>query len=56
VRLEDVPVEKRAPVLKAYVKRAPGARPHVGVNKDAPLDEFEAIAARIPVFRVLTAG
>jgi hypothetical protein len=56
VRLEEVAVEKRGPVLKAYLKRAPGARPHVAVDKDAPLEEFNAIAAQIPVFRVLAAG
>lgn len=53
VRLEEVPVELRAPVLKAYLRRAPGARPHVPVHKDAPLSEFERIAAQIPVFRVV---
>ncbi len=53
VRLEEVPVEMRAPVLKAYLRRAPGARPHVAVHKDAPLSEFERIAAQIPVFRVI---
>ena len=52
VRLEEVPVEMRAPMLKAYLRRAPGARPHVPVHKDAPLSEFERIAAQIPVFRV----
>ena len=52
VRLEEVPVELRAPVLKMYLKRAPGARPHVRVHKDAPLSEFEAIASQIPVFRI----
>jgi hypothetical protein len=56
VRLEEIPVEKRGPVLKAYLQRAPGARPHIPVEKDAPLEEFEAIAAQIPVFRVLAAG
>ena len=56
VRLEEVAVDKRAPLLKAYLKRAPGARPHVPVDKDAPLPQFEAIAARIPVFRVIAAG
>jgi hypothetical protein len=56
VRLEEIAVEKRGPVLRAYLKRAPGARPHVAVDKDAPLGQFEAIAARIPVFRVLAAG
>jgi len=56
VRLEELPSERRAPVLKAYLQRAPGARPHVAVDKDAPLEDFEAIAAEIPVFRVLPAG
>ena len=53
VRLEEVPVEKRAPVLKVYLQRAPGARAHVPVDKDAPIGEFQAVAAQIPVFRVL---
>jgi F420H(2)-dependent quinone reductase len=53
VCLEDVPVDQRAPILKAYLQRAPGARPHVPVNKDAPLAEFEKIAADFPVFRVM---
>jgi hypothetical protein len=56
VRLEEVAVEKRAPVLKAYLQRAPGARPHIPVDKDAALGEFEAISAKFSVFRVLAAG
>jgi deazaflavin-dependent oxidoreductase (nitroreductase family) len=53
VRLEEVPAERRAAILKAYLRRAPGARPHVPVDKDAPLSEFEKIAESMPVFRVL---
>jgi deazaflavin-dependent oxidoreductase (nitroreductase family) len=53
VRLEEIPAGQRAPILKAYLQRAPGARPHVVVDRDAPLLEFERIAATIPVFRVL---
>jgi hypothetical protein len=53
VHLEEVAVEQRAPVLKAYLQRAPGARAHVPVDKDAPLAEFEHIAAQFPVFRVV---
>lgn len=53
VRLEELPPEVRAPVLKAYLQCAPGARPHFAIEKDAPLAEFEAIAAHVPVFRVL---
>jgi deazaflavin-dependent oxidoreductase (nitroreductase family) len=56
IRLEEVPPGQRAPILKAYLQRAPGARPHVPVNKDATLSEFEKVAAAIPVFRVLSAG
>jgi hypothetical protein len=56
VRLEELAIEKRAPVLKAYLQRAPGGRPHIPVDKDAPLEAFGAIAARVPVFRVLSAG
>jgi len=52
VRLEEVPVERRAPVLKAYLHIARGARPHIPVDKDAPLAEFEAIAAQNPVFLI----
>ena len=54
VRLEEVPVDQRAPILRAYLQRAPGARPHVPVKKDAPLAEFENIAAAFPVFRVVS--
>jgi hypothetical protein len=52
VQLEEVPADQRAPILRAYLQRAPGARPHVPVNKDAPLAEFQRVAAAFPVFRV----
>jgi deazaflavin-dependent oxidoreductase (nitroreductase family) len=52
VQLEEVPADQRAPILRAYLQRAPGARPHVPVNKDASLAEFEKVAAAFPVFRV----
>ncbi|KXK52805.1 MAG: hypothetical protein UZ13_01107 [Chloroflexi bacterium OLB13] len=54
VVLEEVPVEQRAPILKAYLKRAMGARPHVPVDKDAPLSAFEAVAADYPAFRIVS--
>ena len=54
VQLEDVPAGQRAPILKAYLQIASGARPHVPVNKDAPLAEFEKIAAAFPVFRLVS--
>jgi membrane protease YdiL (CAAX protease family) len=54
IRLEDVPVERRAPIVKEYLRRAPGGRPHIPVDKDAPLAEFERIAHAFPVFRVVS--
>jgi deazaflavin-dependent oxidoreductase (nitroreductase family) len=52
VRLEEVPAGQRAPILRAYLQRASGARPHLPVNKDATLAEFQRVAAAFPVFRV----
>ena len=52
VRLEEVDPVLRPPILKAYLKHAPGGRPHIPVDKDAPLAEFEKVAAQIPVFQV----
>ena len=52
VQLEEVPADQRAPILKAYLQRAPGARPHLPVNKDAALAEFQKVAAEFPVFRL----
>lgn len=52
VLLEEIAIEKRARVLKAYLRIAPGARPHIPIDKDAPLEAFEAIVAQIPVFQV----
>jgi hypothetical protein len=52
VILEEVDASQRAPVLKAYLQIAPGARPHIPVSKDAPISEFEKIAPEYPVFRL----
>ncbi len=52
VLLEEIDVRLRAPILKAYLRLAPGARPHIPVSKDAPLSEFEKRAPAYPVFRV----
>jgi deazaflavin-dependent oxidoreductase (nitroreductase family) len=53
--LREVPADQRAPILRAYLQRAPGARPHFPVLPTAPLAEFERIAARYPVFRITEA-
>ncbi len=54
VKLEEIPADQRAPILKAYLQVAEGAQPHIPVHKDAPLAEFERIAAEFPVFRLAT--
>ena len=53
VQLEEVAADRRAPVLKAYMKRAPGGRPHLPIQKDAPFSEFERVSSQFPVFRVV---
>ena len=52
VRLVEVPVDQRAPILRRYLDVAPGARPHIPVSRNAPVEEFEQIAAQFPVFRI----
>lgn len=55
VRLEEVPTEQRAPIIKAYLKKtAKATQQHFGVDPKAEIEEFEAIAARHPVFRIVT--
>jgi hypothetical protein len=52
VRLVEIDPDLRAPILKAFLQIAPGARPHIAIAKDAPIGEFEAVASNYPVFRV----
>ena len=52
VVLAEVDISQRAPILKAYLQIAPGARPHIPLSKDAPISEFEKIVSKYPVFRI----
>lgn len=54
VRLEEVDPAARPPVLRRYLSVAPGARPHIPVDRHAPVEDFKRIASQIPVFRVTT--
>lgn len=56
VRLVDVAVGERAPIVRAYLAVAPGARPHIPVDQHAPLHEIEKVAQHLPVFRIVTPG
>ncbi len=55
VWLEEVPVQSRAPILRRYLALAPGARPHIPVDRNASMEEFERIAPDFPVFRIAPA-
>src|SRR4051812_5921686 len=50
--LIEIPAEHRAPILRRYLQKVPGARPHIPLDPDASLAAFETIAGRYPVFRV----
>lgn len=52
VRLEEVDPKIRGPILRRYLELAPGARAHIAVDPSAPLEEFNAVAAAYPVFRI----
>jgi hypothetical protein len=53
VHLVELVVDRRAPVLKAYLKRATNASAHMPIPKDAPLAEFERLPPSFPVFRIV---
>jgi len=53
VRLVEVPVDERAPVIRRYVGRVPGGRPHIPVDRHEPVEAFETIASNYPIFRVV---
>ena len=52
IRLVEVDATRRAPILRRYLELAPGARPHFPVERRAPLEEFERIAAQYPVYMI----
>ena len=53
VELQEVDPADRAPILKRFLALAPGGRPHIPVDRHAPLAEFARIAPEHPVFRVV---
>jgi len=52
VTLEEVDVARRAPIILRYAAVAPGGRPHLGLGRNASLDDCEALAPNTPVFRI----
>jgi deazaflavin-dependent oxidoreductase (nitroreductase family) len=52
VKLTEVPVSARGPILKTYCHAATSGRHHFPVPHNAPVSEFDAVAERYPVFRI----
>jgi hypothetical protein len=50
VRLVRVPPERRAPIIREYIRIATSGRRHFPLPVGAPLSDFEAIADRYPVY------
>jgi deazaflavin-dependent oxidoreductase (nitroreductase family) len=65
-RLVELPLQQRAPVIRAYLRRwgrRPGsktmaseARHYFGVSADASLNEIRDVAGHYPVFRIVYEG
>jgi deazaflavin-dependent oxidoreductase (nitroreductase family) len=53
IRLDEIPIEQRAPVIKRYCHVATSGRVHIPVDPDAPISAFESVATRYPVFRIV---
>jgi hypothetical protein len=52
--LVEVPVAERGPILQRYVQKANGGRPHIAVPVGSPVEQFQAVADRFPVFELFT--
>ncbi len=52
-RLVEVPPAERPEILRRYLRKVPGGRPHIPVSWRAPTADFTAVAPRYPVFRVV---
>jgi len=53
IELVDVPSVERGPVLRRYLDRAPGARPHIHVDRKAPASDIAVVAQSVPIFRIV---
>jgi hypothetical protein len=55
VRLEELPIDQRAPLIKAYLaENAMATKSYFGVEPDDPIEEYERIAPDHPVFRIIS--
>ena len=53
VTLTEVPVGERAPIIQTYLRaNALETKREFGIDPKAPLEEFEKIADKHPVFKI----
>lgn len=56
VKLEEIAPEQRPPIIQSYLKKtAMVTKREFGIEPDAPIEEFQKIAGRHPVFRITAA-
>ena len=48
VRLEEVPIAQRPPILRRYLEVAPGGRPHIPVDRDRHASSSSRLQLRFP--------
>lgn len=53
IRLDEFPIEDRAPIIRRYCQVATSGRVHIPVDPDAPVSAFESVATRYPAFRIV---
>jgi hypothetical protein len=51
VRLEAVDSDGGL-ILRRYLACSPGAQSHIDISRDAPIEEFDRLVPRYPIFRV----
>ncbi|MDR7276941.1 nitroreductase/quinone reductase family protein [Catenuloplanes atrovinosus] len=52
VLLTEVPAARRPPILRRYLRLAPGARPHLPITAETSEAELRTVAEGFPVFHV----
>jgi deazaflavin-dependent oxidoreductase (nitroreductase family) len=53
VRLEDVPVDQRAPIIQKYIgENASATKKYFGVDPKDPIEDFQRIAPDHPTFSI----
>lgn len=56
LKLQELPAQEAAPILKAYITANAITRQYFTVTLESPMEAFEAEASAHPVFELLVAG